>query len=164
MALVSDIMAANRDDATQHGTTSLPARPARQMAILTCMDARIEPFRTLGLRAGDAHVIRNAGGRASDDALRSLIVSTTILGTRTIIVIHHTECGMIQPDNTVIRQQVAETVGTDPGDIDFLPITDLNQSIRDDMATIRDHPLLPDDITVIGFLLDIQTGLLEPVT
>lgn len=164
MTIISDIIAADHLYATRHGTTNLPIRPAHQLAVLTCMDARIDPLAQLGLCPGDAHIIRNAGGRASDDALRSLVISTAILGVRTILVIQHSGCGMMQSDNRGFREQIGGIVGTDPGDCDFLPIADLSQSVRGDVATIREHPLVSHDITVAGFILDIDTGRLEPVS
>ena len=107
--------------------------PARKTAVLVCMDARIDPARALGLEEGDAHVIRNAGGRASDDAIRSLIISYELLGTREFVVIHHTDCGMLTFTNEQLREKLQEELGVDASAIDFLPFSDVAQSVRDDL-------------------------------
>ena len=124
-----------------------------------------QAFRNMASSCGGVRMIRMvcAGGRASDDALRSLVISTAILGVRTILVIQHTGCGLTQSDNRGFREQIGDVVGTDPGNYDFLPIADLSQSVRDDVATIREHPLLTHGITVAGFIPDIDTGHLESV-
>ena len=160
---IETILAANREYSTEHGTTDIPIRPARHLAILTCMDARIQLFPVLGLRLGDAHVIRNAGGRASDDAIRSLVVSTNLLGTREILVIQHTDCGQNRFSNEDIRHHLLAYLGVDSGDTDFLTFRDLTESVQGDVQKIRTSPLLPKDITVSGMIFDVATGLLHPV-
>ncbi len=160
---VEAILAANRAYATRHGTTDIPLRPARHLAILTCMDARIQLFPVLGLKLGDAHVIRNAGGRASEDAIRSLVVSTNLLGTREILVIQHTDCGQNRFSNDDIRHHLLAHLGVDSGDTDFLTFADLHESVRGDVQVIRSSKLLPKDIRVSGMIFDVATGLLHPV-
>jgi len=160
---IEAILAANRTYATEHGTTDIPIRPARHLAILTCMDARIQLFPVLGLQLGDAHVIRNAGGRASDDAIRSLVVSTNLLGTREILVIQHTDCGQHRFSNEDIRHHLLAYLGVDSGETDFLTFSDLTESVRGDVQKIRTSPLLPKDIIVSGMVFDVATGLLDPV-
>src|SRR6476619_1217406 len=150
-AVLDQVLAANDRYATafgEKGKLTLP--PARRFAVLTCMDARIDPAQTLGLAEGDAHVIRNAGGRASDDALRSLIISEQLLGTREVVVIHHTECGMLSFSNDDLRQRLSQRFDADPSAIDFLPFSDLAQSVRDDVAAIRAADFIPADILVSG--------------
>ena len=115
--------------------------PARHVAVLVCMDARIDPARALGLQEGDAHVIRNAGGRAAD-ALRSLVISEQLLGTTEIVVIHHTDCGMLTFSNGDLRKKVKQELHTDADHIDFLPFKDLEQSVRDDVTFLKESPLL----------------------
>ena len=132
--------------------------------MLTCMDARLHPALFLGLELGDAHVIRNAGGRASDDAIRSLTISQQLLGTNTVVVIHHTDCGMVTFSNEDLRKKLKQELNVDAEDIDFLPFKNLEQSVRDDVATINNSPLLLKDIEVSGFIYDVNTGKLSPVT
>jgi carbonic anhydrase len=163
----------------EKGRLQLP--PARAFAILTCMDARIDPAKLAGLREGDAHVIRNAGGRASDDALRSLVISTKLLGTREWFVIHHTNCGMELFSDEIMRGLLAkslatarvgengwEDVGKGPGSrqgdyIDWLTIRDQAESVLTDVERIRTHPLVPSDIPIYGYVYDVATGALVEV-
>ena len=140
-----------------------PMPPARSVAAVVCMDARIHPSEMLGLTLGDAHVIRNAGGRVSDDTIRSLIISSTLLGTKEFIVVHHTDCGMLTFSNDDLRGILAERRGSDASDIDFLPFGDLEQSVRDDIATIRASEHLDQSIPVRGFVYDVDTGALHEV-
>ena len=163
MAALPEMLAANEDYAASFTKGDLPMPPARQVAILTCMDSRLIPTNFLGLQEGDAHVIRNAGGRASDDAIRSLVISCELLGTREFLVIHHTDCGMLTFTNEDLRQKLQNNLGADASEIDFLPFADLEESVRQDVATIRSSPLIPDDIPVTGFVYDVRTGKLREV-
>ena len=163
MAVLAEVLGANERYAADFTKGDLPLPPARRLAVLTCMDARLDPAKALGLEEGDAHVIRNAGGRASDDALRSLIISYTLLGTREFLVIHHTDCGMVTFTNEQLREQLRRDMKADASAIDFLPFTDLDASVRQDVATVRSSPLIPDDITVSGFVYDVATGRLREV-
>jgi carbonic anhydrase len=146
----------------RHG--HLPMPPGRQAAVLTCMDARLHPPAFLGLGLGDAHVIRNAGGRASEDAIRSLVISQRLLGTREIVVIHHTDCGMLTFTNEQLAQRIRDELGVEVGERDFLPFPDLEQSVRDDVAILRASPLIPDEVPISGAIYDVRTGLLTPVS
>ena len=161
------------------GDLALP--PARRFAILTCMDARLDPAKYAGLSEGDAHVIRNAGGRASDDAIRSLVISYKLLGTAEWFVIHHTNCGMEFFTHEVIRGLLANSletaalgadgfydVGTGPGSaeakyVDWLTISDNAQSVIDDVSRIRAHPLVPASIPIYGYIYDVSNGRLVEV-
>lgn len=163
MSELPDITAANERYAAGFTTRDLPTPPRRKLAILVCMDSRIDTFDALGLALGDAHIIRNAGGRASEDALRSLIISYRILGTREFLVIHHTDCGLAKASNEHIHALLAEHPGVDASSIDFLPFDDLEQSVRDDVQAIRSSPLIPDEIPVTGFVFDVHTGRLSQV-
>ena len=163
----------------EKGKLALP--PARRFAILTCMDARLDPAKFAGLAEGDAHVIRNAGGRASDDAIRSLVISYKLLGTREFFVIHHTDCGMEFFTNEVMREllnsslETAELtpngfkdVGKGPGSrageyVEWLTIKDQRQAVVDDVARIREHALVPKTIPVYGFLYEVRSGRLIEV-
>ena len=137
--------------------------PSRRLAIVTCMDARFFPSRILGLEEGDAHVIRNAGGR-TPEALRSLVVSQRLLDTNAIAVIQHTDCGMQKFSNADIHAKVKEDLGADASGIDFLPFEDLEQSIREDVAFLRNSPLIADDTEIRGFVYDVESRELTEIT
>jgi carbonic anhydrase len=180
--ILSEVLAANRRYADTFGEKSkLALPPARRFAILTCMDARLDPARFAGLAEGDAHVIRNAGGRASDDAIRSLVISYKLLGTREFFVIHHTNCGMEFFTSDVMRDLLASSlqtaeltpkgfrdIGWGPGSrageyIDWLTIRDQTQAVIDDVERIRNHPLVPKTIPIFGFVYDVHSGKLNEV-
>ncbi len=166
MSVTDELLAANADYVATFDKGDLPMPPGRQVAIVVCMDARIDPAKALGLEEGDAHVIRNAGGRA-EDAIRSLVISQQLLGTKEVAVIHHTDCGMLTFSNEVLRDKCSETLGASAaevaGSIDFLPFQDVEQSVRDDLATIRNSPLIPDSYPVRGFVYDVTDGSVSEV-
>ena len=162
MPLIDDILAANEQYAAGFTKGDLPMPPGRKFAVVACMDARLDPAKALGLQEGDAHVIRNAGGRAAD-ALRSLVISQQLLGTNEVVVVHHTDCGMLTFDNATLQGICQERLGADASDIDFLPFGDLEQSVRDDIALIRSSPLIPNEVSVRGFIYDVKTGKLQEV-
>ncbi|MGA8036944.1 MAG: carbonic anhydrase [Candidatus Acidiferrales bacterium] len=181
-ALLNEVKDSNAKYASGFGEKSkLALPPARRFTILTCMDARLDPAKFAGLAEGDAHVIRNAGGRASDDALRSLVISYKLLGTREFFVIHHTDCGMEFFTNEVIGGLLANSletaeltsqgfqdVGKGPGSTDaqfinWLTIKDQKQAVIDDVARIRNHALIPKSIPIYGFLYDVKSGKLIEV-
>ncbi len=163
MSILPELLAANERHAAAFTKGDLPMPPGRHVAILTCMDARLDPAKFLGLEEGDAHVIRNAGGRASADALRSLIISQHLLGTTEVVVIHHTDCGMLTFGNEELQRRLQERFGADASGLDFLPFSDLAQGVRDDVAAIRNSPFVPAEIPVRGFIYDVRTGRLQPV-
>ena len=163
MSTIDELVEANESYARTFDRGHLPLPPARQIAILTCMDARILPSRILGLNEGDAHVIRNAGGRARD-ALRSLIISQRLLGTREIVVIHHTDCGMLTFNNRDLREKVKEDLGSDTGEFEFLPFRDLDESVREDVEFLQATQLLNPDTAIRGFVYDVRTGRLREVS
>jgi carbonic anhydrase len=168
LVAVSDVrlesmLEANRRYAAGFNAGGRPAPPSRQLVILTCMDARFNVEDALGLDIGDAHILRNAGGRASDDAVRSLIVSSRLLGTREIAVIHHTNCGMAGLTNEQIRDRVSAESGADASHIDFLPFRDSRESVAEDVERIRSSPHLDPGIVVSGWMYDVDTGLLDRV-
>jgi carbonic anhydrase len=179
---LNEVMESNRKYAANFGDKSkLALPPARRFAILTCMDARLDPAKYLGLAEGDAHVIRNAGGRASDDAIRSLVISYKLLGTQEFFVIHHTNCGMEFFTNEVMRGLLASSletaqltasgfrdVGKGPGSrageyIDWMTIADPKQAVVDDVERIHNHPLVPKSIPINGFIYDVHSGQLLEV-
>jgi len=180
--VLSEVLAANAAYAESFGDKGqLPMPPGRHFAVLTCMDARLDPARFAGLAEGDAHVIRNAGGRASDDAIRSLVISYKLLGTKEWFVIHHTNCGMEFFTDDVMRGLLSKSletaalgdqgfydVGQGPGStegdyIDWLTIRDLAQSVVDDVKRIRRHPLVPGRIPIHGYIYDVTNGRLIEV-
>ena len=162
MTVTDELIAANAGYAAAFTQGHLPLPPARRVAIVTCMDARIIPSKALGLREGDAHVIRNAGGLARD-ALRSLVISQQLLGTREIVVIHHTDCGMLTFTNEQLQAKVRADLGADASGIDFQPFTDLEQSVAEDVGFLRESPLLLEGVSVRGFVYDVKNGRLAEV-
>jgi len=164
MSVAQEFQKANAAYASSFSKGNLPMPPGRHVAVLTCMDARLDPARFLGLEVGDAHVIRNAGGRASEDAIRSLAISQQLLGTNEVVVIHHTDCGMLTFSNEDLRKKLKQELNANAEHIDFLPFKDLEQSVRDDVATIKNSPLLLKNIEVSGFIYDVKSGRLLPVT
>jgi len=181
-AVHEEVLAANQAYAESFGEKAqLPMPPGRRFTILTCMDARLDPAKFAGLAEGDAHVIRNAGGRASDDAIRSLVISYKLLGTKEWFVIHHTDCGMETFTDQIMRGLLASSLKTasidkngwrDSGDgsgstegefIDWLTIGDQAKSVCADVERIRSHPLVPSSIPIYGYLYDVKSGRLIEV-
>jgi carbonic anhydrase len=180
--VLEEVLAANASYANSFGDkANLPMPPGRRFAVLTCMDARLDPAKFARLAEGDAHVIRNAGGRASNDAIRSLVISYKLLGTREWIVIHHTNCGMEFFTDEVMRGLLANSletaaldasgfhdIGKGPGStegefIDWLTIKDQPKSVTADVRRIRNHPLVPKEIPIYGYIYDVKTGRLAEV-
>ncbi len=182
MSVLNEVLGANKkyvESFGEKGKLALP--PARRFAILTCMDARLDPAKYAGLSEGDAHVIRNAGARASDDAIRSLVISYKLLGTKEWFVIHHSNCGMEFFTDEVMRGLLAKSletaalgdtgfydVGKGPGSdeaayIDWLTIADRNKSVVEDVTRIRRHPLVPKNIPIYGYVYEVETGKLLEV-
>jgi carbonic anhydrase len=172
----NEVLLANREYVSSFDKGHLAMPPARQFAILTCMDARLDPAKYAGLSEGDAHVIRNAGGRASDDAIRSLVISYKLLGTKEWFVIHHTNCGMETFTDEIMRGLLSSSLKTASVDengwhdcceghgsaegnyIDWLTIKDQAQSVLEDVTRIKSHPLVPAEIPVYGYIYDVATG------
>jgi carbonic anhydrase len=179
-AVYEEVVSANGkyvEDFGDKGKLALP--PARCFAILTCMDARLDPAKYAGLAEGDAHVIRNAGGRASDDAIRSLVISHKLLGTNEWFVIHHSDCGMQLFSNEIISDLLVDDLGTAQFDgkkwsnpkheggsvagkfVHWHTFEDNAKSVVEDVQRIRSHPLVPKDVPVYGFIYDVKTGRLD---
>jgi len=180
--ILNEILAANKEYAENFGDKKdLALPPARKFAILTCMDARLDPAKYAGLAEGDAHVIRNAGGRASDDAIRSLVISYKLLGTKEFFIVHHTDCGMEFFTNESISDLLSKSletaaldengfhdVGKGPGStegkyINFLTVSDREGAVIEDVQRVRNHPLVPKSIPVYGYIYDVKTGKLIEV-
>jgi len=180
--ILEEVLSANEEYVAGFGDKGeLALPPARHFSILTCMDARIDPAKISGLTEGDAHVIRNAGGRASEDAIRSLVISYKLLGTKEWFVIHHTDCGMELFTNEIMGDLLANSLdtasfdgewkddGKTPGstegqNIDFLTINDQEASVLEDVEKIRNHPLVPPYIPIYGYIYDVKSGRLIEVT
>jgi carbonic anhydrase len=143
-------------------TGTVSARPLRKLAVLACMDARLDPYRLLGLERGDAHVIRNAGGIASDDAIRSLTISQRLLGTEEIVVIHHTDCGMLTFKDEELRASLAAETGTEPPWSTDYPAT-LEAGVRQAVERLRESPFLPNRDRIRGYVYEVETGRLREV-
>ena len=182
MSVLNEVLTANKkyvESFGEKGKLALP--PARAFAILTCMDARLDPAKYAGLSEGDAHVIRNAGARASDDAIRSLVISYKLLGTKEWFVIHHSNCGMEFFTDEIMRDLLGKSletaalgdqgfydIGKGPGSseaayIDWLTIKDKNKSVVEDVARIRNHPLVPKNIPIYGYIYEVESGRLVEV-
>ncbi len=180
--IVKEVLAANEAYAKNFGNKGqLPMPPARHFAILTCMDARLDPAKYAGLAEGDAHVIRNAGGRVSDDAVRSFVISHKLLGTNEWFVIHHTDCGMETFSDQIMRDLLSKSldtarvdsrgwhdVGTGPGStegefVDWLTIGKQDESVVADVRRLRHHPLVPRSIPIYGYIYDVKSGRLVEV-
>jgi carbonic anhydrase len=180
--ILNEVLSANKSYASAFGDKGeLPLPPARHFAILTCMDARLDPSKFAGLAEGDAHVIRNAGGRATEDAIRSLVISYKLLGTREWFVIHHTDCGMELFKGQIINELLEHSletaqltpegwvdVGQGPGSsegkkVDWLEFANARAAVVQDVRTIRLHPLVPKRIPIYGYVYDVKTGRLDEV-
>ena len=179
--ILTEVLQANQGYVSTFTKGDLALPPARGFAILTCMDARLHPSKYAGLSEGDAHVIRNAGGRASDDAIRSLVISHKLLGTQEFFVIHHTDCGMLLFNDDIMGDLLGKSLdtasidaqgwhdnGKGPGSTDgkfinWLAFQDNEQSVLDDVNRIRNHSLVPNYIPIYGFIYDVKTGKLVEV-
>ncbi|KAL4964057.1 beta-class carbonic anhydrase [Aspergillus stella-maris] len=161
MSAAKEFEAANARYAASFTKGDLQLPPQRKVAIVACMDARLDTARALGLEEGDAHVIRNAGGRVTD-ALRSLVISQQLLGTREIVIVHHTDCGMLTFTDEVIRNKIREELGQNADHIAFLPFADLRQSVLEDVRLVKDSPLILD-VPVTGYIYEVESGKIVKV-
>lgn len=161
-SLYERLLAENERWVAAFDRSRLAGPPALQLAVIACMDARITVEDMLGLRSGDAHIIRNAGGLATDDAIRSLVISQRLLGTEEVLVIEHTRCGMLTFRDDEVRQRLAEQTGA-ALELRLLAFQDLEANLRQQLATLRSHPWLKPDAPVHGLIYDVETGRLSPV-
>ena len=163
MSTTDELIANNQSYAEGFEKGDLPLPPARGVAVVACMDARLDVHRILGLEEGDAHVIRNAGGVVTDDEIRSLAISQRLLGTTEIILIHHTDCGMLTFTDDEFKQQLKDDTGEEPSwDSEAFP--DLDEDVRKSIGRIQDSPFVPDKHSVRGFVYDVESGRLREVT
>lgn len=163
MSVYTDALQANSAYASRFDLGHLPIAPAKKLAVIACMDARltIEPMR--GLQTGDAHIIRNAGGLVTDDALRSLIISHALLGIETFFVIEHTDCGMLTFKDQELQRRLREETGWEASGITFGAFADLKANLKEQVRKIKESPFLPDSIEVHGFMFDVKTGKLNEI-
>jgi carbonic anhydrase len=162
MSVTDELLRNNERYALSFGKGSLPLPPAKAIAVVACMDARLDVHELLGLEEGDAHVIRNAGGAITEDAIRSLVISQRLLGTREIILIHHTNCGMLTFTDEALRRDIQAETGIRPP-LAFETFTDLDDDVRQSMLRVRTNPLLPHRDAVRGFVYDVRSGRLREV-
>jgi carbonic anhydrase len=163
MSVIDEVLQANEIYARTHELRRLTPRPERKLAILTCMDTRLA-IRTLGLRTGDAHIIRNAGGMVTDDSLRSLLVSHYLLGTEEFMIINHTDCGLMRTTEEELRNLIQTRAGaTATVPALFHAFKDVDENVRHQLQKLRAHPWIPREVTTRGFVYDVSTGLLREI-
>lgn len=158
-----EMMEHNVGYAKTFNLSHLQTPPVRKLVILTCMDSRMDLEQLLGLQVGDAHMIRNGGGLATDDAIRSLILSTHLLGTRSIAIIQHTECGLLSVTDEQMRHRLTAQTGKDASHLQFHAFTNLDENVTEQVTRVRQHPFLPRDIQVRGYVYDVKKGALREV-
>ena len=163
MSVIDEVLAANEIYSRTHELRILTPRPERKLAVLTCMDTRIS-IRTLGLQTGDAHIIRNAGGIVTDDALRSLLVSHYLLGTEEFMVINHTDCGLMNTSEEDLRTRIQNRTGTAAiAPSYFYSFQNIEENVRHQLQKLRTHPWIPKTVAIRGFVYDVTTGLLREI-
>ena len=163
MSYFENFLKANQAYVELHGDLHLSIKPKTKVAIVTCMDSRLHVAPALGLALGDAHILRNAGGRVTDDMIRSLVISQQQMGTREIVVLHHTDCGAQTFNNEDFQEHLKRELGVDVSGKDFLPFQDVEESVREDMKLLRESPLIPDDVIISGAVYDVDTGRMSEV-
>jgi carbonic anhydrase len=163
MVELDSLLRANEEYAKTFRYGKLHMPPARKLAVLACMDARLTVEDFLGLETGDAHIIRNAGGLATDDAIRSLIISHELLGTNEFLVVNHTDCGMLTFKDEDLRKKLREKYKSDPGKISFYAFDELSDNVKQQVKRIRTTPFIPGDIPVHGFVYHVENGKLEKI-
>ena len=163
MSYFENFLKANQAYVELHGDLHLSIKPKTKVAIVTCMDSRLHVAPALGLALGDAHILRNAGGRVTEDMIRSLVISQQQMGTREIVVLHHTDCGAQTFDNEDFQEHLKCELGVDVSGQDFLPFQDVEESVREDMKLLRECPLIPDDVIISGAVYDVDTGSMREI-
>ena len=163
MSYFENFLKANQAYVELHGDLHLSIKPKTKVAIVTCMDSRLHVAPALGLALGDAHILRNAGGRVTEDMIRSLVISQQQMGTREIVVLHHTDCGAQTFNNEDFQEHLKCELGVDVSRQDFLPFQDIDESVREDMKLLRECPLIPDDVIISGAVYDVDTGSMREI-
>lgn len=161
--IFENFLKANQAYVELHGDLHLSIKPKTKVAIVTCMDSRLHVAPALGLALGDAHILRNAGGRVTEDMIRSLVISQQQMGTREIVVLHHTDCGAQTFNNEDFQEHLKCELGVDVSGQDFLPFQDIDESVREDMKLLRECPLIPDDVIISGAVYDVDTGSMREI-
>jgi carbonic anhydrase len=163
MSVIDEVLAANEIYSRTHELRKLTPRPKRKLAVLTCMDTRLS-IRTLGLKTGDAHIIRNAGGIVTDDTLRSLVISHYLLGTEEIMVINHTDCGLMLASEEDLRKRIQNRAGTSAVTPSFFyAFQNIEENVQHQLQKLRTHPWIPDSVVARGFVYDVNSGLLREI-
>ena len=162
MTVIDDVLAANEIYSRTHELRRLTPRPERKLAVLTCMDTRLS-IRTLGLKTGDAHIIRNAGGIVTEDTLRSLVVSHYLLGTEEIMVINHTDCGLMHTSEEDMRSRIQNRTGAAVGSTTFYTFQNIDDNVRAQLQKLHAHPWIPKSVAIRGFVYDVTTGRLREI-
>ena len=163
MSYFENFLKANQAYVELHGDLHLSIKPKTKVSIVTCMDSRLHVAPALGLALGDAHILRNAGGRVTEDMIRSLVISQQQMGTREIVVLHHTDCGAQTFQNKDFQEHLKRELGVDVSDQDFLPFQDIDESVREDMKLLQESPLIPDDVVISGAVYDVDTGSMRQI-
>lgn len=163
MSYFENFLKANQAYVELHGDLHLSIKPKTKVAIVTCMDSRLHVAPALGLALGDAHILRNAGGRVTEDMIRSLVISQQQMGTREIVVLHHTDCGAQTFNNEDFQEHLKCELGVDVSGQDFLPFQDIDESVREDMKLLRECPIIPDDVIISGAVYDVDTGSMREI-
>ena len=165
MSVIEEVLKANEGYAQNFTLGHLPMPPARKLAVVACMDARLTVEQVLGLKTGEAHIIRNAGGIVTEDALRSLLISHHLLGTQEFMVINHTDCGMLTFKDEELRAKLQQMMGTATVEpVHFHAFSDLEENVRQQIQKVKSHPWIPKHIPVRGFIYDVKTGGLNEVS
>ena len=165
MAVIEEVIKANENYAQNFTIGDLPMPPGRKLAVVACMDARVTVEEVLGLKTGDAHIIRNAGGIVTEDTVRSLIISHHLLGTQEFLLIHHTDCGMLTFKDEELRAKLQQQTGTATvAPVHFHAFSDLEEDVRQQIQKLKSHPWIPEHIPVRGFIFDVKTGRLHEVS
>ena len=163
MSYFENFLKANQAYVELHGDLHLSIKPKTKVAIVTCMDSRLHVAPALGLALGDAHILRNAGGRVTEDMIRSLVISQQQMGTREIVVLHHTDCGAQTFNNEDFQEHLKCELGVDVSGQDFLPFQDIDESVREDMKLLRECPLIPEYVIISGAVYDVDTGSMREI-
>jgi carbonic anhydrase len=159
----SDVLSANEEYAQRYTASELSGWAAKELAVITCMDSRIDPLNVLGMHPGDVKILRNAGARVTDDVLRTIVLATYLLGVRRVLVMPHTDCRMASGEEADVHEAIRERFGVDTRSVEFRTVTDQRSALITDVVRLRSFPLLPDGLVIAGAILDVSSGRLQPM-